>query len=144
MGQTRNDKRTPYYTHPLAVEGIAIQLAKIYEDQLRVAYPGIPLEILIEYIRQVTKMHDLIEDTHITIDELINQGFHEIVVVNVKAITKHPVKGAESYLDYLWRVKAHFISRIAKLADLKHNKSDLKPGNMRDKYDLAEHFLAIY
>ena len=143
QGQTRNDKKTPYYTHPLAVEVIAVQIAKLYITRLMLAFPDIGEDDLIEFVRQVAKMHDLIEDTDITIEYLREQGFHSIVVEAISRITKHPVKGAESYLDYLWRVIGHFISRIVKLADLKHNMSDLKPGNMLDKYVLADHFLAI-
>jgi (p)ppGpp synthase/HD superfamily hydrolase len=144
--QFRNDGTTPYYTHPLAVEKIAVVRAQLEIDDIIRRYADlgytVNAEEVIEYVRQVSKLHDVVEDTDTTIDDLIEAGFHSIVVKAVAAITKHPVKGAESYLTYLHRVKADPIARIVKLADLTHNMSDLKPGNMRDKYVLAEHFLS--
>ena len=144
-GQTRNDKQTPYYTHPLAVEKIAVRIAEQHISKLVIAYEEfmVTREDLIEFVRQVAKLHDVVEDTSVTLEYLKSQGFHPIVIDGVARITKHPVKGAESYLDYLFRVIGKLISRIVKLADLEHNMSDLKPGNMYDKYVLAKHFLAI-
>jgi (p)ppGpp synthase/HD superfamily hydrolase len=144
--QFRNDGTTPYYTHPLAVEKIAVTRASLVIEDLIRDYRELGYTVnadeVIEYVRQVSKLHDVVEDTDTTIADLTEAGFHSIVIKGVAAITKHPVKGAESYLDYLRRVKADPIARIVKLADLTHNMSDLKPGNMRDKYVLAEHFLS--
>ena len=130
---TRNDKKTLYITHPRAVAKIALEIARTYfpdwtEDQLY-------------QLEQVAILHDVVEDTSVTLKDLIDYGFSDLVIKSVAAITKHPVKGAESYLDYLKRVYAYQYSRISKLADLSHNMSDLKPGNMLDKYVLAQEYL---
>jgi len=131
--QTRNDKKTLYYTHPLAVERIAIDIATKYANHLPDTY--------FEYIRQIAKLHDTVEDTNLTIADIKNYGFADYVVEGVAAITKNPVKGNESYLDYLNRVLTNQGAHIVKIADLEHNMSDLKPGNMLDKYVLAHHYL---
>lgn len=69
----------------------------------------------------VALLHDVIEDTDVTAQDLIEAGLPESVVEAVVAITK--VEG-ESYDDYLSRVKANDLARVVKIADLRHN-SDL-------------------
>lgn len=156
-GQTRNDRKTPYITHPRAVEKIAIHLFETYKDSVNrdcidcgfnlVLEPvsfnrfNIDNDIVREHIRQVALGHDLIEDSkgihRVDTDTLIAEYIHPYVINGIQAMTKHPVKGTESYFEYLRRVYNNPYSRIVKLADLNHNSSDLKPGNMLDKYTLA-------
>ena len=66
----------------------------------------------------VALLHDIVEDTEITLDKLEKMGFDDEIVEAVKAITK--VKG-EGYGIYLNRVKNNDIAKDVKLADLKHN-----------------------
>ena len=66
-------------------------------------------------------LHDTIEDTDITAEYLLAQGFDKDIVAAVVLLTHND---DESYLDYVRRVKADPIARAVKLADLKHN-SDL-------------------
>lgn len=66
-------------------------------------------------------LHDVVEDTPITIEDLRAQGFSEEIVQAVKAITRGLT---ESRMSYLKRVKENPIARAVKIADLKHN-SDL-------------------
>lgn len=134
-GVNRNDNKTPYITHPVAVRKIALDMIPLFEAKFNV-------HLVREWVEQVAYMHDLVEDVpNITIDVIRGYGFNPLVVDGVAAITKHPVKGVESYLDYLRRVQANHYSWIVKLADLVHNMSDLKPGNMKDKYVLATYIL---
>ena len=69
----------------------------------------------------VALLHDVVEDSEITLDDLRKSGFDAEIVAAVAAITK--IKG-EAYADYLARVKSNEIARIVKIADLTHN-SDL-------------------
>ena len=55
----------------------------------------------------------------------------------VDAISKKPIKGQEAYALYVIRVLKNEYARIVKLADLKHNMSDLGYGSMYDKYSLT-------
>lgn len=89
-------------------------------------------------------MHDSVEDTGITLDE-ISSLFGESVAQAVDAITK---RNGEPYQDYLNRVKANPIARLVKIADLSHNM-DLsrlpvvteKDLARREKYINAKEFL---
>lgn len=71
--------------------------------------------------KTVALLHDIVEDTEITLKDLANKGFDNEVIEAVQAITK--IKG-EDYTGYLQRVKQNAIAKDVKLADLKHN-SDL-------------------
>lgn len=71
--------------------------------------------------KAVAYLHDVIEDTNITLDVLQKQGFSKDILNAVDAITKR--KG-EDYSDYLERVASNKIAKVVKLADMKHN-SDL-------------------
>lgn len=66
-------------------------------------------------------LHDTLEDTALTIDDLRESGIPEAVINAVSVLTKNK---AEEYFDYLKKVKENPIARKVKLADLKHN-SDL-------------------
>lgn len=71
--------------------------------------------------RMVALLHDVIEDTPLTLDDLRQKGFSDEVVNAVYAITK--VRG-EDYADYLNRVRGNRLACSVKIADLLHN-SDL-------------------
>ena len=73
----------------------------------------------------VALLHDVVEDTPITLDEL-RKDFPEYIVEAVDAITRRmpEEKCADGRLKYILRVKANPIARAVKIADLKHN-SDL-------------------
>jgi (p)ppGpp synthase/HD superfamily hydrolase len=81
-------------------------------------------------------LHDVIEDTPCTEDTLRAEGFTERIISAVVAVSRR--KG-ESYKDFILRVKDSGDDAIRiKLADLAHNLSNLGPGAMRDKYELAQ------
>lgn len=63
-------------------------------------------------------LHDVIEDTNYTIDDLYNIGFSDVVCDAVKLLTHNK---NEAYMDYIYKIKSNHIARMVKLADLKHN-----------------------
>ncbi|MEM8732691.1 MAG: HD domain-containing protein [Planctomycetota bacterium] len=65
-------------------------------------------------------MHDLVEDTPVTIENLRDQGFAPEVVDAVELVT-HPEH--LSYAEYVIRLKPNPIARQAKLSDLRDNCS---------------------
>ena len=69
----------------------------------------------------IALLHDVVEDTDTTLEDLRYEGFPENVVNGVDAVTRRP---EESRDIYLIRVKNNPSARLVKLADLKHN-SDL-------------------
>lgn len=66
-------------------------------------------------------LHDVVEDTHVTIDSLRNLGFPDNILEALRCVTKE-----EGYdeAEYYERIKNNQIAKEVKLADLKHN-SDL-------------------
>lgn len=95
----------PYIMHPLAVAEM------MGDDEIAVT---------------VAILHDVIEDTHRTAQDLLCAGFSDEVVQSVVALSRNP---GEPYFAYLERVKMDPVAKRVKLGDLRHN-SDL--GRLRD------------
>lgn len=66
-------------------------------------------------------LHDVVEDTDVTFEELSAMGFSERVVDAVRLMTHPP---GVPYVEYVAEIKKNPIARQVKLADLRHN-SDL-------------------
>jgi (p)ppGpp synthase/HD superfamily hydrolase len=86
----------PYVTHPLrlmaAVEGEDAQIVAV--------------------------LHDVVEDTAVTLDDLRREGFGEAVLAAVDRVTH---RRDEPYADYVVRCKGDPVARRVKLADLADN-----------------------
>lgn len=63
-------------------------------------------------------LHDIVEDTPVTFDDLLAEGFAPDVVDAVRALTKLP---GEDRLDAARRAAANPIARAVKLADVADN-----------------------
>ena len=70
----------------------------------------------------VALLHDIVEDTDVTIPDLKNLKFSKEVIEAVDVITK---KKDQEYFSYLKSIKDNSIAKKVKIEDLKHN-SDLK------------------
>lgn len=66
-------------------------------------------------------LHDVVEDTDYTLDDLKKMGFGENIV-DALALLTHD--NSVPYLEYVERIKSNPIARAVKIADLTHN-SDL-------------------
>lgn len=88
-------------------------------------------------------LHDVIEDSDTTAEDLLEAGISPRVVEAVKLLT-HAEE--EPYMDYLARIKQNPIARAVKLADLGHN-SDItrfdRPMTERDKERQEKYLKAI-
>ena len=71
--------------------------------------------------RMAAVLHDVVEDTAVTLDQLRAEGFPEAVIDAVQALTK---RDGEDYEAFIRRVAPNPIARKVKLADLRDN-SDL-------------------
>ena len=60
-------------------------------------------------------LHDVVEDCGWALERLRAEGFSEVVVGAIDAVTKRP---GESYEDFVHRAAAHPIGRRVKIADL--------------------------
>lgn len=70
----------------------------------------------------VALLHDIVEDTDVTVPDLRNLKFSKEVIEAVDVISK---KKGQEYFSYLELVKNNNVAKKVKIADLKHN-SDLK------------------
>lgn len=66
----------------------------------------------------VAVLHDIVEDTSITLDDLEKLGFSERVLDAIRAITHDP---SMPYSEYIEIVKQNPIARRVKIADLLDN-----------------------
>lgn len=69
----------------------------------------------------VALLHDVIEDTEYTIDDLKNMGFSDDILSAIALMTH---ADGIPYMEYVALIKANPIAKTVKLADLRHN-SDL-------------------
>lgn len=109
-GQTRRDG-VPYLTHPAAVAA---------------SVPTV--------LQPIAWLHDVCEDSDITLDDLRRAGLPEQVVEAVGAITKREGEDYEAYLD---RVVANPQAAAVKCADIAHNLGSQPKPASRAKYLLA-------
>jgi hypothetical protein len=92
----------------------------------------------------VAVLHDVIEDTPVTADDLRQAGFSDEVLAAVLCVTH---REGESYADYVVRCKGNEIARRVKLADLTDNsrldRTILRPQRFEDDVArLRKYFLS--
>lgn len=68
--------------------------------------------------KAVAWLHDVVEDTELTLDDLRTAGLDEDVVRGVDGMTHRP---GEEYLDFVRRAAADPLARRVKEADVRHN-----------------------
>jgi|GEM_PF-852412 len=101
----------PYIEHPRAVARIVAsergqELARRWNVDLELA-------------QAVALLHDVLEDTAVTADEMAEAGLPQQVIDVLHVMTKP--RGAD-YMDYIRRVKGNPTARLVKWADLQHNQ----------------------
>lgn len=110
-GQTRYDG-TPYIEHPKAVASMLGTNQEYYEVQ-------------------AAWLHDVLEDTKVTAEDLRQNHVDHIVITAVEALTK---RDGEPYENYLRRVKENPYAVRVKVADMLHNLSDTPTKNQVKRY----------
>ena len=80
--------------------------------------------------KAVALLHDVIEDSSVTAEELLNAGLPETVVTAIQILSK---KKGQDYQTYLENVKSNSLARVVKLADLKHNSDLSRLSSVTDK-----------
>ncbi|MGA9141275.1 MAG: HD domain-containing protein [Methanocella sp.] len=70
--------------------------------------------------RMVAILHDVVEDTDVTLDDLKKAGYPDRIVNAVDAISRKKDAG-ESYSQYIQRVKKNPLATKVKIADLRDN-----------------------
>ncbi|TWT92072.1 HD domain-containing protein [Stieleria varia] len=108
-GQTRRDG-TPYVLHPLRL------MFSVESDNERI----------------VAVLHDVVEDTSVSMDQLKSEGFTDEILAALALLTHDD---GSSYEDYIDRIRPNPIARAVKLADLRDNS------NLLEMPVLSEHDL---
>ncbi len=75
-------------------------------------------------------LHDIVEDTDITFEDLAKQGFGDEIISVLKLLTHDD---GVDYMEYVGKIKSNPTAVKVKLADLKHN-SDLTRLDNVDEY----------
>jgi (p)ppGpp synthase/HD superfamily hydrolase len=101
---------------------IAISAHRGALDKARRPYILHPLSLMLRF-RDLDAMiaavlHDTVEDSDLTIEELRDEGFSHTVIAAVDTLTR---RESESYDAFISRVSSDPIARRVKLADLEHN-----------------------
>lgn len=86
----------PYILHPLRV------MARLSTDTERI----------------VAILHDVVEDSEVTLDDLRADGFSDEIVDAIDHVTR---RGGESYEAFIERIAPHPLARRVKIADLEDN-----------------------
>ncbi len=117
----------PYIEHPAHVAAEVIRRAQA---------DGLPAET-VDKLAAVAWLHDTIEDTGATPDDLRAAGIDEEVVQGVLGMTKQEGDhGPDRYLDYVRRVATNPLSRRVKQCDLEHNMDLSRLGHEPTQADL--------
>ena len=94
-----------------------------------------------EHERMAAVLHDVVEDSPLTFDDLAREGFPAVVIDALRALTKH---AGESRVAAAHRAAAHPLARTVKLADVTDNM-DLRRIAHPDARDFArlEHYAEV-
>jgi (p)ppGpp synthase/HD superfamily hydrolase len=108
------------------------------KDRARQPYILHPLRVMCrmetEEERIVAVLHDVVEDTRVTLDNLREQGFPESIVQAVDCLTK---RQGEPYEAQIERAKANPVARRVKIADLEDN---IERSRKRDETERLEKY----
>lgn len=115
-GQIRKKTGEDYIIHPFAVAN----------------------KFLTEGFKIVAILHDVIEDTNLTLNNLRERGLDEKLVLVVDVLTH---KKNQTYLEYILNVELSEMARLVKIEDLKHNLINPLTKCQKDKYEMALYIL---
>lgn len=101
---------------------LAVQYHKGQVDKMGQPYILHPLRVMARCqgaeAQMVAVMHDLLEDTPVTPEMLLAEGFSQHVVDGLLGVTR---RKRESYRDFVLRARENSLARVVKLADLEDN-----------------------
>ena len=116
----------------------AIELAKHHHkgqtDKAGKPYIEHPLRVMNQMTTEEEKivavLHDIVEDTDISLNDLRNEGFSEEVVSAVKCLTK---QDGENYDSYIERISFNPLAVKIKLSDLEDNRDLIRLPEVTNK-----------
>ena len=120
---------------------LAIQKHKNQKDKSGKPYILHPIHVM-ETVKSddakiVAVLHDIIEDTDVTEEDLLNAGLSKHIVDAIVILTR---SRDEDYMDYVKNLSSNPLAKEVKLADLQHNM-DLRRLFNVSKYSLLSLFI---
>lgn len=101
---------------------IAVRAHRGQTDKVGKPYILHPLRVMLrcdtEIEQIVAVLHDVLEDTSVTMDDLRAEGFEDGVLVPLDAVT---MRKGESYESFIARAGSHPAARKVKIADIEDN-----------------------
>ncbi len=101
---------------------LAVEYHKGQVDKAGKPYILHPLRLMMSVNKDdekiVAVMHDIVEDTDITLDDLRNEGFSGEVIDAIECVTKREGEDYQSFID---RIAHNPLATKVKLADLEDN-----------------------
>ncbi len=90
----------------------------------------------------IAVLHDVVEDTTLTLPSLRDQGFSERVLEAVDLLTH---RDGVAYKDYINRLSNNPDARLVKMADLRHNSDIMRMKGLRKKdFERLEKYHTAY
>ncbi|MCE7886731.1 MAG: hypothetical protein DYH13_04410 [Alphaproteobacteria bacterium PRO2] len=120
-GQLLKTEKKPYIRHP---EHVAARLHDPYE-------------------KQIALLHDVLENSNLTAEFLIELGFEPDVVADVALLT-HKDKKTVPYLDYIRNLSTSLRAGRIKIEDIKHNTLKGRIIDFSGRYDVALSYLQAF
>lgn len=116
---------------------LAARLHEGQRDKAGEPYILHPLQVMLsvegEEARIVAILHDVLEDSQHSAQELLEQGFSARIVDAIEALTR---RESETYEEFIRRAGANPLARKVKIADLNHNLDLRRLPSLSDE-DLA-------
>lgn len=120
----------PYICHPIHLAESIITTLPVYKDIIihddEDYLKDIPVD---EYLTCVALLHDVVEDTDITIEDL-SKEFPFLITQAVDLLTHKP---GVDYFDYIYKIKSNFLARSIKILDILHNKNKEREALITDE-----------
>lgn len=113
---------------------LAVQAHKGQVDKAGEVYILHPLRVMFavegETARMVAILHDVVEDSETTFDDLRAMGYSDEVLTALDGLTR---RDDETYMEFVHRAKLNPIARQVKLADMEDNMDMRRLTEITDK-----------
>jgi (p)ppGpp synthase/HD superfamily hydrolase len=124
-GQFRRDNKTPYIHH---VEKVVENLNLFFDESYNKSYT----QAQMDYVRCIAWLHDVVEDTKLTFDDLAKMRIYEEIIQNLERLTHKT-----DYFDYIRELSHYKEASIVKICDILANLCDNPTEKQKAKYAKA-------
>ncbi|MEO3945266.1 hypothetical protein [Gorillibacterium sp. CAU 1737] len=104
------------------------------KDKGNLPYLFHPLRLMLNALTEeeqiIAVLHDTIEETDLTLEDLRKEGFSDEIVEAIDALSR---RKKERYEDFILRIKQNSLARRVKILDLQDNLSPLRTRKRSDK-----------